>query len=423
MNVNVNPQIFRKYDIRGIYKKDFDENSFLEFSRAFADYLGSSSGKIVVGRDIRDSSEPLSKFFIRGLTNLGIDVLDLGEVTTPMFYFAVVELGAIGGAMITASHNPPEYNGLKFVKGSGMSVSGKEIQKVYSEADTEREEQGKIGRVEKVDISESYLKKISENFELERRVKVKISAEGSSVNLFLPKFLEKLGLEQSEEDLDLSISFDTDGDRLLVFDEKGEKMRGDVVGGIIADSFLKEGDKIVVDIVSTRALREYFEEKNIGVLRSRVGHYFIKETMRKEGAPFASEISGHYYFKHLNYAESALFGLIQILKALNKNPYLKISDMAKPFLKYFRSEVIRIPIKLQGQWDNALGVIKEKYSGNKQSFEDGILVECDNPPVGETSWWFNLRPSNTEPIIKLVVEAATEKTMEKKRDEILALIS
>lgn len=250
---------------------------------------------------------------------------------------------------------------------------------------------------------------------------------------FLADFVKEAGITLSKDNAEISFSFDPDGDRLKVFsaegvsasggDEKGEQIRGDVVGGIIADVFLKPGDEMVVDLVSTRATEEHFKDREVSVFRERVGHYFIKKTMHKRNSVFGSEVSGHYYFKHLHYAESTLFALLKILEALDKNPGLKISELAKPFLKFCHSGDINIPLSSMDDWEKILEKTKEKYKDGKQSFKDGILVQYPSTGLGTSDWWFNLRPSNTEPIMRLNLEAKTKELFEQKKKELLSFLN
>ncbi|MBU1178937.1 hypothetical protein KKB69_01170 [Patescibacteria group bacterium] len=428
MDVNgINPKIFKAYDIRGVYKKDIDEDIFYALGKVFA--ARSKNGKIVVGRDIRLSSKSLSEAFTKGVLDYGLDVLNVGEVTTPMLYFAVGGLGGAGGAMITASHNPPEYNGIKFTDENTQPIGGKEIGELLKKINLENS--NKRGAEKITDISEDYLNLICSNFKISREIKVNIDAKDSAVGLFLQRFLKKLGIEfWGGSCADFKASFDADGDRLKLFDENQNEIRGDIAGGIIADNFLKKGDLFVYDLISTRALRDYFGERGIETIASKIGHFYIKKLMKEKAAVFASEISGHYYFESLNYNESALFALRVVLEALDKNPALKISDLANRFSGYFHSGEINFPLALEEDWDKILEKLKNKYNDGQQNFEDGISVEypstwlrtSPDPADGGASWWFNLRPSNTEPIMRLVIEAKTKELMEQKKDEILDLL-
>jgi phosphomannomutase len=415
--MNINPKIFRAYDVRGLYPKDINEDIFYVLAKVFAGCLKKDGTKIVVGQDLRFSSPPLAKAFIKGILDSGFDVLDIGQVTTPMLYFAVTHLNGAGGAMITASHNPLNYNGIKFVKEDSQSVSGSDIQKVYKEGSFKKSTPAQRGGRESVEMVSDYLSLLSKDFKIKRNVKIAVEADNSAAKLFLDDFLKRLRVDYiwgKQLNVDFSVSFDPDADRLEVFDENHARLRGDIAGGIIADTFLKKGDLILIDMVSSRIFEDYFKTKGIKVGRVPPGHYYIKKAMREKGAVFASEISGHYYFKSLNYIDSAFFALRMILESLDKNPGLKISELAKPFLKYFHSGVINLEISSQEQWKGILEKIKQQHKDGRQSFEDGILVEYSN-------WWFNLRLSNTEPVMRLAIEAKTKELMEEKKRELEAL--
>lgn len=417
--MDITSKIFRVYDVRGVYKEDIDEDVFYTLGKTFATYI--KEGPMVVGRDIRLSSSSLAESFIRGILDCGLDVLDIGEVTTPMLYFAVTHLGGSGGAMITASHNPEEYNGIKFTDKNSQPIGGKQIGEFFKTVKTK--EVDKKGEKKNVDVSEDYLTIITKDFKISRKIKINIEAKNSVAEKYLKRFLQKLGpeVEFSSSLADLNVAFDLDGDRLMVFDDSSIKFSGDVVGGVIADSFLKKGETLVSDIVSTRALEDYFSGRGIIVCRSAVGYFFIPKSMVDSGAVLGAEFSGHYYFKSLNYNESAFFALRKLLEALDKNPGLSILDLARPFMKYANSGQINLPIVSKGGWPEILSQLQEKYKSGKQNLVDGLLVEYEDPANGGVNWWFSARPSNTEPLVRLVIEAKNETLLEEKKKEILNL--
>lgn len=303
------------------------------------------------------------------------------------------------------------------------------------------------GGYEEINVIDDYINFVSKNFKINRKLKVVVDASGGSTALFLPQFLEKLGidyiplffevdgsfskhnpnptLEESqkfvkekikETEADFGVIFDGDGDRMVVIDSESEYLRGDIIGAVIADILLKERDLFIYDTISTRSIKEYFEKRGTKSLRGKIGHYYIKKLMEEKGAVFALESSSHYYYKLLFNAESSFYSLRLLLEVLDKNPESKISDLVKPFLKYYGSGLINLPIKSQEKWDDMLKKVKDFYKDGRQNFDDGILVEF-------ASWWFNLRPSHTEPLIRLVIEAKTEELMEEKKKEILDLLN
>lgn len=190
--MDINPKIFRAYDIRGVYQKDFDEGSFYKIAKVFVKYLNKKEKpKIAIGRDLRLSSKPLAESFIKGLLESGCDVVDLGKVTTPMFYFAVGHLGVDGGAMITASHNPPEYNGIKFVGSNAMPIGGKDIEKAFNAFNFKAENGKEKGVLERVYIAKEYINEITRGFKINRRIKINIDTDSSVVGLFFGRFCKR----------------------------------------------------------------------------------------------------------------------------------------------------------------------------------------------------------------------------------------
>jgi len=442
--------IFKAYDIRGIYPDDIDEEIFYSVGRIFPIHLLKTqneigSKKIVLGRDGRTSSEPLSKAFAEGVLDSGFDIIELGQVTSPMFYFAVSILGAFGGAYITASHNPSQYNGIKFVKKEAAYVGGDELKKMHKMASGKIPGPKKRGKITMADRSEEYLDYVAKGFSAERKLKVVVDASSGVTGLFLDRLMKKLGIEcvpiffemdgsfskhdpnpslaesqiparkkVLETGADLAVIFDGDGDRAFFLDEKGDLVPGDIAGAIVADSFLKKGDSVCQIMTATRAITDHFEKKGIRVEPVNVGRFFVFQKMTEKEIDFCSETSGHYYFKELDYSESAFLAFRMMLDALNKNPERRLSEMTKDFQVYSHSGEINLGIET-GSWPAIFEKVKARYSEGKQAYEDGILAEFDG-------WWFNLRPSNTEPVIRFVVEGKTPEIMKEKKEEIIGLL-
>lgn len=460
--MNVNPRIFKTYDIRGIYPTELDERVFYKLGKVFPVYLADKQKlpagekpKIIVGRDVRLSSPSLADSFVKGVLDSGFGVVDIGVVTTPMLYFGVIELSAFGGAIITASHNPPEYNGIKFVRQESEYIGGDEIQELYKMCI--KEDDFKIfgnekGKSEKRDISFGYRDFVSMDFNVNRRLKIVVDASCGTTALFLKDFLGRLKIDYiplffepdgsfcnhdpnplsedaqvfvkkkiRKEKADFGIIFDGDGDRAVFVDENSNVLNGDVSGGIIADSFLKSGNKLGYVITSTRMLREHFEKKGIKTNMIKVGRYFINKGMRENDIDFSSEFSGHFYFKSFHYTESAFYALRLMLEVLDKNSGMKLSGLAKPFLKYFHSGEVNFFLPSRADWVQCLQKLKKYFDDGRQYFDDGILAEYNNSD-GSINWWFNVRLSNTEPIARMVVEARTKELMLKKQKEILLLL-
>ncbi|MBU2263562.1 hypothetical protein KJ750_02855, partial [Patescibacteria group bacterium] len=270
--MKVNPNIFKEYDIRGIYPKEINKKVAREIGAVFVRFLGKKKQNIIVGRDLRSSAPKLAKGFIEGAIEKGADIIDIGAVTSPMLYYAVSLLRADAGAMITASHNPKQYNGIKMLRGNGEMISGSEIKKFIK---NKKIGWVKKGTYKKIDIKKNYFDKVYEDFDLRLMKKIKIPH-----------------------------SFDYDRDRLFIRDKDKKEVRGDIIGAIVADAVAQKKDIIVCDLRCSKAVYEYFRNKGVRVITSKVGHLNIKQAMRKNKAMFGMEITGHYYFKKFHYHES-----------------------------------------------------------------------------------------------------------------------
>ncbi len=378
--MKINSSIFKEYDVRGIYPDEIDGRIAYKIGGAFVKTLKlKPRNKIVAGRDRRRSSKPLADEFIKSVVDAGIDVIDVGTVSTPMMYFAINALKTAGGAMITASHNSLKYNGIKFAGKNAAPIGGKEIKKNLT-SDVEKETLNvKKGKIRKIDISQKYHNEVYKNFKPSKKNRV-------------------------------AHSFDFDGDRLMVRSGKNT-VRGDIIGGIIADAVAKKGDIVVYDLRCSRAVPEYLRNKGVRPIPGRAGHFNIKKLMGKKKAVFGMEITGHYYFKKFNYCESPEFGLRKIMEQIGKSGK-SLKKLAKPFMKYHHSGVMNFPA---GGWRRIIATMKKEYKNGAFNFTDGITAEFSN-------WWFNLRPSHTEPLIRLVIEANSKKLLGQKKKEIISKI-
>ena len=438
--------IFKAYDIRGIYGKDLDENLARNIGRAFVTFL--KCKKVVVGRDMRPHSEPLFKALADGLTLQGADVIDLGQVSTPMSYYANGTLGADASIMLTASHNPGEWNGFKLCREQAIPVSGatgiKDIERIvvqgaYAPAAAQR------GRISTHNIVPAYVARIRSYFDLPRPLHIAIDyANGMGItegevlrgvkNLSIDPLFDTLDgtfpnheanplHEETWEALrhkvqngkyDLAVYFDGDADRCGFMDEKGQVVTSDIITALVAEVLLKKnpGAAIYYDLRSSWAVKEVIQENGGRPLMSRVGHAFIKQQMRETDALFAGELSGHYYFKDNFYTESS--ALVAILVAnLVSQTGRPLSELVKPIKRYFASGEINSEVH---DTKAVLQKLRTKYAGQ------GKVIELDGFSVEFPDWWFNVRSSNTEPLIRLNLEAKTQAQMAQKRDEILALI-
>jgi phosphomannomutase len=441
--------IFKAYDIRGVYDTEINEELMGKIGKAFADFI--SGKRIAVGRDMRVSGPKLFDAFVKGVISQGKDVADFGLTSTPMSYFACNFLKADACAMITASHNPKEYNGVKFTREDAIPISGatgiKEIEeKVMSNTFKDVSEKGTITKEE---VKEAYKKHLLSFAEGIKGLKVVVDcANGMGSQDFslvkddldielVPLFFEidgtfpnhdanplkKGSTDQlieavKKENADLGIAFDGDADRVFFVDDKGELLQSDFITALISEELLKHKpkSKILYDLRSSWITEEKIKEFGGVPEMCRVGHSFIKETMRKENALFAGELSGHFYFRFdfegkISMYDSGIVTALWVMRLLSSKGK-KMSELVAPMRKYFASGEINSEVEDKEGKMKELGEI---YKDGKVSWLDGIRVDFDD-------WWFNVRPSNTEPLLRLNLEAKTKEDMEKKRDEVLEII-
>ena len=443
----INPKIFKAYDIRGIYPGEINEETVYNIGRAVAMFL--KAKKIVVGRDIRESSPALFKSLAEGVTDQGADVYDLGLASTPMVYFASGRLGVDGGIVLTASHNPAEYNGMKIcrseavpvgensglleirdlaVKGNfnetkrkGEVISEENIKSEYCDYFSSFADLGEKKFKVVIDLANAMgileleiYKRLSGNIEL---ITLYDNLDGKfpnhEANPLKTETLGELCGKVVEEKADLGIAYDGDADRIGFVDEKGDIIPMDLITAVLAKIVLEKhpGAKIFYDLRSSRAVKEIIEENGGTALECPVGHAKIKKLMRGEGAAFAGELSGHYFFEENYKAEASTLAAVLILNLMAEKDK-KMSELAAGVKRYFHSGEINSEVDDK---DGVVKKLKEKYADGKTSELDGIKIEYPD-------WWFNVRPSNTEPLLRLNLEANSQEMMEEKRNEILKLI-
>ncbi len=439
--------IFKAYDIRGIYGDGLDRETARKIGRAYARFTGAK--KVVVGRDCRPHSEPLFAGLAEGLSEAGCDTIDIGQASTPMTYFANGSLGADGSVMITASHNPAEWNGFKLCRAAAVPISGatgiKDIEKMVLENDLGAPA-ATPGKVVKADILPQYAAHVREFAHLARPVRAALDfANGMGIceaesfkgtdftydslfgefdgrfpnheaNPLHTETLRDLQAKVRSGSYDFGVSFDGDADRAGFVDEKGDIIPMDCITALVAKDLLASnpGATVFYDLRSSKVVPETILAAGGKPMMSRVGHAFIKAQMRENDAIFAGELSGHYYFKANYTAESssmAVFALANIVAASGK----PLSELIAPLRKYSQSGEINT--KVAGDPAKVLERVKAAFEGKaKRVFElDGVSVECDG-------WWCNVRMSNTEPLVRLNLEADTPALMEDRRDELLAMI-
>ncbi|MFW5991197.1 MAG: phosphomannomutase/phosphoglucomutase [Candidatus Nanoarchaeia archaeon] len=441
--MEIDESIFKAYDIRGKVPEQLNEELALRIGKAVVKFL--KCKRVVVGKDMREHSRKLTDSLIEGITSMGADVIDLGMCTTPMNYYANGVFETDASVMVTASHNTSEYNGFKICKAKAVPLSGdtgiQDIKELVKENNFNQAEQK--GKVEQKDIGKPYNEFIAKHYHNTDK-KLKIVADcANSMGVFEMKSLKLPGVEiiplfeeldssfpnheanpikeetlkqlqekVIKENADLGIGFDGDADRVGVVDENGEIIRSDFITTLIAKDILEEKpkSKIFFDLRSSKVVKEVIEKNNGTALMCRVGHAFIKAQMRDEGAVFAGELSGHFYFAENFNAESAALAVVRIMNMLEKTGR-NLSELVNELKVYAQSGEINRKVT---DPDKIIKKVEEHYSDAKIYHLDGVSVEYDN-------WWFNIRKSNTEPVLRINLEADTKELMEEKLKEVLEL--
>jgi phosphomannomutase len=444
----LDPKVFKAYDVRGIYPSELDEVGAYAVGRAYVEQFEPKT--IAVGRDMRASSPSMASAVIQGAADGGAEVKNIGMVGTEMLYFGVGELDLDGGVMITASHNPKEYTGMKIVRRGALPVGGDSGLLEIRERTQKIESPELVDKppAESVDIYDAFVNRVLSFIDVDdvKPLRVVIDAGNGMAGAMLPPILERLPVDSvrcffepdgtfpnhepnpllpenrefvmnkvREERADLGIAFDGDADRCFFVDDTGEFVPGDFVTALLAESMLEKepGAKIIYDVRASWAVPDTVERHDGTPLVNRVGHAFIKERMRKEGALFGGEVSGHYYFRDFNQADSGTIPALLMLELVSKRGQ-PLSQILRPFReRYFITGELNTPVP-----DVALKLqeLKEHFAGEGEiSHLDGISVTADD-------WHMNVRPSNTEPLLRLNLEALAPDLMERKRDEALAVI-
>lgn len=442
----MNSSIFKAYDIRGVYPDELDENVAYAVGRAVVEHF--SLKVVAVGRDIRSSSPALFAEFTKGVLEAGANVVDLGIITTPMVYFAASRLEVDAAISITASHNPPQYNGMKIsLQGAipvGLESGLSEIRDIALQGEFQLP--GEPGTMTETDIKPAYYSYFASFADFkDRKFTTVIDTANAMGILELPIYdqfpdnisvvnlyndltrpfecheanplkletLAELEAKVSEMQADFGIAYDGDADRVGFVDETGTLVPMDLMTALLAETILakKPGATILYDLRSSRAVKEVIEENGGIALECKVGHANIKRQMRETGAIFAGELSGHYYFEENSFAEDATLPAILLMNLMTETGKA-LSELVKNTRRYFHSGEINSTV---ADKDAVLATLRLRYADGKQHELDGLKVDY-------ADWWFNVRPSNTEPLLRLNLEATTKEMMEEKKAEILAVI-
>lgn len=441
-------EIFKAYDIRGKVGEVLNSELTFELGKAFGHWLP-EDGPVAVGRDMRPDSAELADALIHGLSVQGREVWDLGQITSDMIYFAVGSNKLAGGAMITASHNPGAYNGIKLCREMalpiGIETGLEELKKLIEDGGLAPHETD--GLVEKHDIADAWIEHALSFVDVEslKPYSIAIDAGNGMAGAIIPRLESKVPFKVHElyfeldgtfpnheanplkidnlSDLikdgaadrhDFGIAFDGDGDRAFLVDEKGGVLNGSVTTAILARHLLKKHSNatILYNAVCSRIVPETIAKYGGSSIRTKVGHSYIKAKMHAHQALFAGEHSGHYYFKDNYSADSGLIAALMMIDVLSETD-LTLSELAKEFRVYANSQEINLEV------DDKVAMIKRVAS----KFADGEQDELDGLTVRYDDWWFNLRPSNTEQLLRLNVEAKNQDLVEQKVDEIQKIIT
>ncbi|MFN8672272.1 MAG: phosphomannomutase/phosphoglucomutase [Candidatus Sericytochromatia bacterium] len=441
--------VFKAYDIRGVYGKDLNEEMAYKIGRAFVTYLGCK--RVLVGKDTRLSTPSLSESLIKGITDQGADVLDIGLSTTDMFYFAENHFGYESGIMVTASHNPGKYNGFKLIRekaapiGAGSGIE--EIERIFHENNfSEPEKKGTVSHVE--NVVDDFVKFIHAKVDMKaiKPLRVVMDAGNGMAGFVAPKmfantpietiplFFELDGnfpnheanplLEENRQDLikkvietkaDFGVGFDGDSDRCFVVDENGQFIDGDFLTGILSTNMLEKhpGGTVFYDVRCSRYTKDMIEKSGGKPFMWKVGHALSKPKMKELKAIFGGEVSGHFYFLfddyHADNSYLPVFILAEMLSKHNKT----LSELMVEKNNYFISGEINSTVENP---DGIIQEIEDKYSPL------GKIIDIDGLSIVADDWWLNIRKSNTEPLLRLNCEAKTKEGMEKLRDDLLSII-
>jgi phosphomannomutase len=447
--VALDPKVFKAYDVRGVYPSELDENGAYAIGRAYVENF--EPRRIAVGHDMRVSSPAMAEATIAGASEAGAEVLSVGMVGTEMLYFAVGELGLDGGVAVTASHNPKEYTGMKIVRRGALPVGGDSglldiRDRALGLSGHDRRQSPPIG--EQVDIYPAFVEKVLSLIDADavKPLRVVFDAANGMAGAMLPPILERIPVDAVrcffepdgtfpnhepnpllpenrefivrkvlDEEADLGIAFDGDADRCFFVDDTEGFVPGDFVTALLAKSMLEKepGAKIIYDVRASWAVRDTIEQAGGIPLVNRVGHAFIKHRMREEDALFGGEVSGHYYFRDFHQADSGTIPALLMLELVSKGGQ-SLSKLLRAYREhYFITGELNTPVP-----DVALKLqeIKERFG------REGEVSHLDGVSVTAEDWHMNVRPSNTEPLLRLNLEALDRELMERKRDEVLEVI-
>ena len=437
--------VFKAYDVRGLSPEELDEPMARSLGAAFANFTKAEA--VVVGRDMRTSGQGLLEAFSEGVVSQGVDVRDVGLASTDLVYFASGYLQA-PAVMLTASHNPASYNGMKFCRSGAQAVgSDTGLAEIRQLAAQPMRSVPSAGKIQQIDLLDKFVEHVHSFIDVSALRPLKIVADTANGmgGLILPAAFSELPFELEilyeeldgtfpnhpadplqpenlvdlqnrviESNADVGLAFDGDADRVFLVDEKANLVSGSVTTALVASAILeREGPgPILHNLICSRATVEVIEETGGEPIRTRVGHSYIKAVMAETGAMFGGEHSGHYYFARNYGADSGLIAALICLERLSLDGG-QLSSLVAPLQRYTSSGEVNVEVD---NTDDALDKVSDFFADQQQDRLDGLTVECGD-------WWFNLRPSNTEPLLRLNVEGPDEKQVEGRVEQILNLFS
>lgn len=457
----VNPEIFRAYDIRGIYPDELNERAAYLIARSFAHHVRAMRGKknekamrILVSADARSSSPLLKEAFLRGLLEEGVYVIDAGLTTTPMHTFIVNRIGADGGAMITASHNPAQFNGIKLTGPRGAIGEGSGMEEVARMAARGIFEEGvKKGSAREENFLSAYISFFAEYFSSlqnprafgEKPLRIALDSGDGMTGIILKPLFEQFssiepviiheGIDMTfphheanpikpetlrdlqevviKKECDFGAAFDGDGDRVGFVDEEAKRVPSDLITALLTRYFLEIAphSTIIYDVPSSRVIKEEIEKHGGVPIESRVGHAFIKKTMRAKNAIFGGEASGHYYFKDFFFFDAALLAFFFVLDMIRKEK-TSLKTLTAPLRRYAKTPELNIALAKK---DEAIDLLASHFADAHISWLDGVKIIYPD-------WWMNARPSNTEDLLRINIEADSSELLEEKKKEIWNLL-
>jgi phosphomannomutase len=442
----ISPAIFKAYDVRGVYPDEINGEAAHAIGSATIAHLDVS--RVAVARDMRTSGPELMAELVHGMVEQGAEVTDLGLCSTDELYFAVGKFGYPAGVMVSASHNPAKYNGFKFCRENAISISSETGLNAIRDIAVKGPLPPKAaqGSVHTRDVLPDFVKHVLSFIDPSavRPLRLCIDAGNGMAGLVVPAVFKYLPCEVSplyfdldgtfpnhqpsplepenmvdvqravrEQRSDMGVAFDGDADRMFITDEHGELVGADIVTALVAKALLARnpGATILYNLICSRSVPEVITASGGKAIRTRVGHSFIKAQMRETNAIFGGEHSGHFYFRDNFYADSGLIALVMVLELVSRENK-PVSELVRAIGTWVRSGEINSHVENAAE---RLQVIAEHFKDAEQDHLDGLTVQYKN-------WWFNVRPSNTEPLLRLNVEGDTRELMEKGRDEALAVI-